>query len=412
VAAGVVALLRHFWVSELSVAARDLKIAIGAVAILLVLIGVWAALRQHAHMPAGAPTSSIVKDQAWDETAKPVVASNKATKDSSPWVRPSAEVAARNFRRQGFAWILKQLGATDAQLNRLADQDILGVLLELKQKAQSGDPNSINILGQITLQNCRLGRNDDILEAHAASQIADAQGFPPQDAAWFSAAIHEDTAFDKRVNAACRQVIDQDEVLSWIRARAAQGDGASLWLLFTTAGNMTEMQQRLRDAAATGFPEAQFELAWAIIGGQQGAAGADKVNAGDLLRQSADQLPRSEAELAVCEYSGCDGVAVDTDAAIKHAREAAQRGEIDAMLVMGPHLSAGQVDPNEVMAWGLVHASLVQQGCAGNGFSVREMKSTLGTLNANNITAQARELAEQYWSDYGKQMMANLGCGS
>jgi TPR repeat protein len=175
---------------------------------------------------------------------------------------------------------------------------------------------------------------------------------------------------------------------------------------------MTEMQQRLRDAAAAGFPQAQFELAWAIIGGQEGAAGTGsaKVNVGDLLRQSVDQLPRSEGELAVCEYSGCEGVAVDPDTAIKHAREAAQRGEIDAMLAMGPHLPAGQVDPHEVMAWGLVLASLIQRGCAGNGFTVREMKSTLSTLNANNITPQARALAEQYWQDYGAQMMENLGC--
>jgi len=396
------------------VAARDLKIAIGALAVLLVVIGVWAALRQHARPSAGASISSPVKDRAWDgQAAKPVAAPRSAPKDSSLWVRPSAEVAARNYRRQGLAWILRQLGASEEQLSRLADQDLLAVFSELKQKAQSGDSASINILGEIALQNCRLGRDDDTLEAYAASQIADAQAFPPKDAAWFNAAVREDIAFEKRVNAACKQVL-QDEILSWVMARAGQGDGASLWLLFRAADNMTDMQQRLRDAAASGFPQAQFELAWAIIAGQQGAAGTGsaKVNAGELLRQSVDQLPRSEAELAVCEYSGCDGVAVDPDAAIKHAREAAQRGEIDAMLVIGPHLSAGQINPDEVMAWGLVHASLLQRGCGGNGFSVREMKNTLSTLNAKNITSEARALAEQYWSDYGALMMANLGCGS
>lgn len=394
-------------------AARRIRIVIGALAVLLILIGVWAALRHHARQTVRAPMSSRVIDQPWDSAVtKHAEAQGYASKDSSLWVRPSAEVAARNYRRQGFAWILRQLGASEEQLNRLADQDLLFVFAELKHKAQSGDAASINILGQIALQNCRLGRDDNILEAHAASQIADAHALPPQDAAWFTAAMHEDTAFDKRVNAACKQVIDQDEILSWIGARAAQGDGASQWLLFTTARSLAEEQQLLRDAAATGFPEAQFELAWAIIGGQQGAAGtgALKVNAGDLLRQSADQLPRSEAELAVCEYSGCDGVAVDVDAAITHAREAAQRGAIDAILVMGPHLTAGQISPDEVMAWALVHASLVQQGCAGIGLSVREMKSTLGTLNANNITPQARILAEQYWQDYRAQMMANIGC--
>jgi TPR repeat protein len=395
-------------------AARRLRIAIGALALLVILIGVWAAFRQHALPTAGASMSSPVKDQAWDETAKPEAAPTEATKVSDLWVRPPAEVATRNYRKSGFAWILRQLGATDLQLDRLAEGDFAGLVTELKQKAQSGDADSINMLGEIALQNCRLGRDDETLDAHAASQIAEAQAFAPTDAAWFAAAMREDGAFDKRVNAACKQVIDQDEILSWVTARAAQGDGASLWLLFTAADNMTDMQQRLRDAAATGFPEAQFELARAIIGGQQGAAGTGvgKVNAGDLLRQSIDPLPRSEAELAVCEYSGCDGVAVDPDAAITHAREAAQRGEIDAMLAIGPHLTAGQLSPDEVMAWGLVHASLLQQGCGGNGFSVREMKSTLSTLNANNITPQARALAEQYWQEYGAQMMSNIGCSS
>jgi hypothetical protein len=52
VAAGVVALLRYFWVSELPVAARDLRIGIGALVVLLIVIGVWVALRQHARPSA------------------------------------------------------------------------------------------------------------------------------------------------------------------------------------------------------------------------------------------------------------------------------------------------------------------------------------------------------------------------
>jgi len=200
--------------------------------------------------------------------------------------------------------------------------------------------------------------------------------------------------------------------MSWVKARADQGDGASLWLLSLSAGNMTEMQQRLRDAAAAGFPQAQFDLAWAILGGQEGAAGtgAAKINTGDLLRSSQEQLPRSELQLAVCEYLGCDGVAVDMDAAIKHAREAAQRGAPDAIVYIGPHVPAGQLDPNQVTAWGLVQASLEQRGCGGDGFSIRSLTRIVNTLNAKNISAQARALAEQYWRTYGVQMMSNIGC--
>lgn len=395
--------------------ARRIRIAIGALAMLLILIGVWAALRHHARPFAGASRNSPIKDQTWDgAAAKRAETSSKATKVSSLWVRPSAGLAAHNYRRQGFAWILTQLGANERLLNQLVDGNVVAALTEIKARAQAGDPSAINILGEIAHQQCHLGRDATVLDGYEASQIALAKGLPAYDAEWIDAALSEDVAYDKKVKAACNDVVDVDQALQWVESLAKRGDGASLWLLSMSSSNLAESQRLLREAAASGFPEAQFELAWAIIGGQQGAAGAgvDAVNAGELLRQAADQLPRADAELAICEYTGCGGVAVDVDAAIQHAREAAQRGAIDAMLAIGPHLSAGQVDPNEVMAWGLVQASLLQQGCGNNGFGVREMKSTLSALNANNITAQARALAEQYWTDHGAQIIANLGCGS
>jgi len=91
-------------------------------------------------------------------------------------------VAARNNRRYGFAWILRQLGATEEQLNRLADLDIARVIAELKQKAQAGDRASINILGEIAYQNCYLGRDNATVESFVASQIRDVQTVPGIDA--------------------------------------------------------------------------------------------------------------------------------------------------------------------------------------------------------------------------------------
>lgn len=131
---------------------------------------------------------------------------------------------------------------------------------------------------------------------------------------------------------------------------------------------------------------------------------------GELLRQSSEHLATAEAELAVCEFSGCPGVTADIDSAITHSRKAAERGSIDALLSIGPHLSAGQMDPDEVSAWSLMHASLEQQGCAGNGFSVESMKSTIATLTSNSITDEARILANQYWQDYAGQIMSSVGC--
>jgi hypothetical protein len=80
------------------------------------------------------------------------------------------------------------------------------------------------------------------------------------------------------------------------------------------------------------------------------------------------------------------------------------------MVSIGPHIAAGQLSPEEASAWALVRASLQQAGCGGIGFSVRDMKVISSTLNANNISPQARALAEQYWREYGPQMMSNIGC--
>jgi TPR repeat protein len=387
------------------------RIGLASIILLMIVVGVWAVLPKYGNSSEVKPNFPAAKIVAHELPVEGVSALPKSITASDLWSRPTAGVAARNSRRYGFAWILRQLGASEEQLNRLADLGFSGVIAELKQKASAGDAASINILGEMALQNCYLGRDDATVESYVASQIRDVQAVPVIDASWFTVVMREDEAFDKRVHAACAQV-DVDQAKSWVKAQAEKGDGASSWLLFRDANNMPEMQQRLRDAAAAGFPQAQFELAWAIISGQEGAAGtgAAKVNVGELLRESLDQLPRSEAQLAVCEYSGCDGVAVDVNAAIKHAREAAQRGSPDAILSIGPHLPAGQLDPNEVTAWSLVQASLQQRGCGGNGFSVREMKSISSTLSANNISAKARELAEQYWQEYGAQMMANIGC--
>jgi hypothetical protein len=44
------------------------------------------------------------------------------------------------------------------------------------------------------------------------------------DADWFAAAVHADVAFDKELNLACQQVIDVDQAMELVEARAKQGD--------------------------------------------------------------------------------------------------------------------------------------------------------------------------------------------
>jgi hypothetical protein len=66
---------------------------------------------------------------------------------------------------------------------------------------------------------------------------------------------------------------------------------------------------------------------------------------------------------AVRYFGKCQGISIDIDAAIVNAREAAQAGYTSAILRIGPHLPAGQMDPNEVTAWGLGPQIMTNLGC-------------------------------------------------
>jgi hypothetical protein len=387
------------------------RIGLAGIILLMFAIGVWVVLPKHSSPSGSAASGPVTTISEHHTPAQLARAPTKPVEVSSLWTRPSTEAASRNRRKSGFAWGLKQLGATEQQLDRLVGGELVGVVTELKQKAQSGDPHSIPVLGQLAAVNCRPNRGS--LTGFKSRQVAEAQALPLADRDWFTTTVNDDLAFDKEIDAVCDQV-DTKEVLSWVTARANQGDGASLWVLSESGLQMKDMQQRLREASAAGFALAQSELAGLIlISGDEGAAGtgADKLNPVELLSQAASAIPASKADLAECQYFGeCEGIPVDIDAAIAHAREAAQEGYFSAILRIGPHLPAGQMDPNEVTAWGLIDASVRQQGCGGGVLTVRAMQNIMSTLNAPNITAAAREQAEQFWSAYGSQIKANLGC--
>jgi hypothetical protein len=175
-----------------------------------------------------------------------------------------------------------------------------------------------------------------------------------------------------------------------------------------TAGKMPERQQLLRAAAIAGSADAQFQIAFTVLGGYQEellGTGPDALNIGDLLRESAEQIPQAEGNLAICEFYGCGGIAADPAAGIGTALSAAEHGFFDALLDIGPHLTPSQMDPTDLEAWKLIQASDDLQ-CGGSWSNVQAMKATLDALSSPAATAAARQRAEQLWAQYG----AELGC--
>jgi hypothetical protein len=386
-------------------------LGIGAFVMILLIIGIVVVSRHPAapSLPAPVESGDLPGKPNSAHAAAPAAPTKAAL---GVWVRPQAKVAARNLRRANFA-LLRRFGASEKMIDRLTDGDVLAVVTELKQQAQRGDPLAANILEYVAHPICGFASINGAGSPSQARELLDAQALPAQDAEWLGAAIQEKTTYDSLLAAACQQAMDQKEVEGWVTKSADQGNSASLWLLSRFGGGRSSAfkEQKFMEAVDAGYPEAQALLAQRLTDKTQVLPpGSAAEQAEGLFKEAAGSLPYAESLLAVCEFTGCPGIAADIPAAIAHAREAAQRGSFDAMIQIGPQLQASQIDPDEVAAWSLVGAMLAQQGCAYGGLSVQWMKSQTGTLTSNRVSEKARTLADQYWKDYGTQMMTNIGC--
>jgi hypothetical protein len=227
---------------------------------------------------------------------------------------------------------------------------MVGALNNLKKQALSGDPPAISVYGDFTYWNCFLHGTSEQVDNYATMQTQKSPTLPAADAEWLRDAAAEDVAINKTVVAACREAVNVGQVFDMVDESAKQGDGANLFLSSKTANDMPEMQRRLRAAALAGSPDAQFEIAFTVLGGYQKellGTGPDALNVGDLLRESAEQIPQAEGNLAICEFYGCGGIDADPTAGVRTALTAAEHGSFDALLDIGPHLGPSQLDPTD-----------------------------------------------------------------
>jgi hypothetical protein len=389
------------------------RLGLVGVILLMIAIGIWVALTKHSSSPSSAAGGNGAKMPELEAQVQPAGAPRKPVATSDPWTRPPAKVVARNLRRVRFA-LLRGFGASETMVNRLTDGDIFAVIQELKQQAKRGDAAAANVLEYMAYSTCGFAGANGEGSPSQAQQLLDARTLSVQDAEWIRTAIQEKNTNDKQMVAACQQAIDKKEIEAWVTSAADQGNGASRWLLsrYSSSGSSAFKEQKLMDAADAGYAEAQAFLAQGLMNGTAHlpAAIADD-DAGNLLKVAADSLPHAETLLAVCEFKGCPGIETDIPSAVAHAREAAQQGSFDAVFQIGPQLQANQMDPDEVTAWNLVGAMLSQQGCSYGGLAVQWMASATSALTSNSVSDKAKALANQYWQQYGAQMMANIGCG-
>jgi hypothetical protein len=80
--------------------------------------------------------------------------------------------------------------------------------------------------------------------------------------------------------AACSNAVDVDQAFDMADKLAKQGDGASLRLESMTARMNSEREALLRAAAIAGSADAQFEIAFAVLGGQKELLGNEQSSCG------------------------------------------------------------------------------------------------------------------------------------
>jgi hypothetical protein len=380
------------------------RLGLAGIVLLMIAIGLWVALPKDGSSSKTATSVPVNQLKAHEAQVQPLNTSTKpmpvTVTTLDLWIRPPAKVAARHLRRTRFA-PLRRLGASEQLVDRLTDGDVLSVVTDLKEKAKRGDPAAANILADLGHSLCPL----------ASPSVQEGQSLPGQDAEWLNAALQEKIAFNKQFWAGC-QTIDRKQVDGWVAKSAEQGNGASLWLS-TFGGSPSESKQKLVEAVDAGYPDAQDDMAQIMTHPPPGLPpGGPSDGEENLFKQAARSLPYAESQLALCEFTGCPGIAIDIPAAVSHAREAAQSGAFDAMIEIGPQLQASMIDPNEAAAWNLLATMLAQQGCSYGAFSPQWIAAATDALTSKKSFDKARSLAEQYWRDYGTQIMANIGCTS
>ena len=260
-------------------------IAIGAAFIVAVLM-----LKPASHRAASVPGA----DLSSRHSASPIAPASSLIADRSEpqsrprsW-RPPALDAARNSSRAGYAWILRQFGISDADLDRLAAGNYAAFFKDLTSKANAGDPNAINALGWLAW-GCATQRSEAQLNSYQQSQHQEARSLPSADADWFTTFLDADISNDKQHLIACAAIDQDDSLESQIKGLAAQGDGASLFVLSLAANNMTDLRNYARQSALQGFPEGQYEYARDLLySSQLYPSQPGDPTAMDLLRAAAE----------------------------------------------------------------------------------------------------------------------------
>jgi hypothetical protein len=324
--------------------------------------------------------------------------------------RPKAPVLHRNLERAGFQWIFRRLGATEDQLNWIADGQFSELIRELRPGVESEDARATAVFGWLA-ERCRLLRSAEQQSSWRELNSLKLQQLAAADLADYREVATLQDQWERSFREACESQIDQHDADRHLEEMATKQDGASLWLLSRRSNNYAGSVRLMSEAATTGFPQAQYEFARSLIMDPDARKVVPEAPSPvTLLTEAATTVPEAKVELAQCLFEGCDLRAPDHEAALQTAREAAVAGEPDAIFFLGSRLSIGELPADEVAAWRLFKSTLAAQGCYGDEDAAFGLEPPGSSDPAPLPSAAARTLAVTFWQRYGMQAAARLGC--
>jgi hypothetical protein len=171
----------------------------------------WHTNNRHPRAKGLSTGTEVTRAQLPRRAATPADGSAEPKSPSALPLRPQAAVLHRNLERAGFQWIFRRLGATDAQLNWIADGQFSELIGDLRSSVESGDAKATAVLGWLA-ERCRLLRGAEQQTSWRQFNSARLQPLTAADLADYRDVVTRQDQWEQSFREACASQIDQDYV--------------------------------------------------------------------------------------------------------------------------------------------------------------------------------------------------------
>lgn len=343
-------------------------------------------------------------------------------------------VPLRASTRAQLAMDFERVRLAGALLDRLAAGDVVGVAAELRGRNDDAAALALHTLGNVCL--ARLGETP-LRAADATQWMAALPG--PDTSARIDATIESQVAWAAKFRGGCESAgllrggDLRAETEARIRQCSARGNPDCRTIVAANTP-YPESVAMLRGAAVLGSVDAQVRLLAYLESEAAGTPEQRRAREQEarVWRESlAKADPTWRAVYLGCFDKDCEPSRLDPAIARRALESAAREGAFTALLSLatservameygglderGAPAAVAYVNPSETdaYAWRAVAERLAMQGCLGVWPNWASLVGATGAAERElrpSQLAEARELADAYWTQYGAPVAASRGC--